>query len=1794
MKGIAAWVRAHKSLAVTVVLAVLAGVPLTLAVLHQGFPVTDPDLHARNVWVTNGEKLLAGRLNRQIEELDAAVATASSDADVFQDGDDVFLYDPGAGSIERIDRAYTTLVQRIDVPPSSQVAFGGGVLAVLSPKGELWRVPAGGELAFDWRGTDPIAKLAGEARVAVSTHGTVFGTSSKKRTVLALAKDELEPASTKVAAFGAHQLAAVGEEPVVLDTADSRLITRERAIDLPTPGVRLQQSGPAADDAVVATGEGLLEVPLAGGTVEQVAAEADPVDGDPERIAAPARVGACVHAAWVDSARYLKVCDGESTAIDIPDVSSGARLEFRVNRDVIALNDLRTGDSWLADDELTVVDNWSDVTPPKDGETDEEGDEEVSQQTFEDALAQRTEQNRPPVANDDEYGVRPGRATILDVLSNDSDVDGDVLVIAKTSEISEQAGRLESIDGGRALQFTPAAGLTGTVSFRYGIDDGRDGVAEASVNVSVSPETVNEPPTLLRKTALSVEQGQKTTYNVLADWRDPDGDDLYLVNASPKSGDAVRTSPDGYLTFEHKSSELGRKEVQYTVSDGATTATGTLVVEVKPAGAMEPIGTPDYQQAFVGQTVQLTPLANDVSPSGAPIKLLGVVEADDQPDWFGLTPNLERGVISFSATEPGDAQFMYELGAGEATSRGLIRVHVTEPPASLADAPPIAVRDTAYLRAGEPATIPVLANDVSQSGSVLAVQTVDDAAVQGQVTVEMVSNAAIRVSSSEALDKQVQFAYTISDGSQTSTSTVTVVPVPPLVKHQPPVAIDDRATVRAGDIVTVPVLANDFHPDGATMHVADELDVRELQGAGLAFVSRDHVRYQAPDEPGTYRLVYTLTDDFGQVARAQVVFDVTKKGGGTNRSPLPEPLTARVFEGSVVRIDVPLDGLDPDGDSVVLTGLENPPALGRVVGRTSRSISYEAFPGSTGTDTFSYTLSDAFGATAVGTIRVGVIPRPPIMLPPKAVDDAIEMRPGRTGSAEVLLNDTDPSGYALQVSGIPEVSEGLTAEIDDQRRIVVTAPKEEGGYTIRYEISNGHGGVDSAFLQIAVKKDAKILPPTAEDQVVEPEEVADGQAVNVDPLHDATNPGGLVDDLVVTVEGPNADAAKVRSDGSIDVTPGAERFAVAYRVTNEVDDLSAMAFVIVPPVPGQEVPLEDRPKSVGGPTPTPTPGASEKPEPTKQKTKEELEKEERDKYPAPHLKQLDPIVVPMNGSIEWSVDDLVEVPSGQPALILSATAQKARSDAFVDGTHLQFQPEKDYRGPASITFEVTDGKDADDPIGRKALLTLPITVGDANYNDTPPTFTPRQETIEAGEAPIEIDLRQSTGQPNPDNIDKIGYGNLKSTNAKINGEIVDGHTLRVSAPLGVQKGEQSTFSFDLTFNEFTVKGSVDIKVVSSTRASASANDDAVDMLRSESKTVDVLANDFNPFAQDGKPLRIVAAEINQADVGSNASVTFTATDVTVRTGAAFTGTLSVVYTVEDATEDPDRRVRGNLIVTVRDKPDTPGAPSATAAGSQTANVRWQAPADNNSPILDYTLIWTGGGQRTFPASAAGVTQTITGLTNGTAHTFQVLARNAIGMSSYSAPSPAVTPYGTPGTPSVNASVSGYAPGTINASWSTPTTGGGSLKYTACLNNGSCKEVTGTSTSWGGAGAGTYRVTVKATNSGGLTGGTGTSNAVSVENPPPPPKVVSLSRSAAESCSNGNWGCTWYVISVSGFPANTTQTVQTFCGSDSVFRTTSMWVGGDGRGTFDGSKTKTGGKCANWGYVIVGGVRSNNW
>ncbi|SEB40533.1 hypothetical protein SAMN04489806_0454 [Paramicrobacterium humi] len=1674
-----AWLRERKITASVVAAALVIAIPVTFAVLHPGYPASDVDLDARDVWVTNGHELLAGRINMQIEELDSSVSTVANDIDVFQNGDTVLLHDRAASTVESIDPAYTTLGNRADLPPAAELAFGGTRLAVLAPdNGNLWITNVATGLDFTTVDNPALAKLGKNAQIAVSRTGTVFAASAKKGTLYTYPVSGGTPSEQEIPKLENFQLTAVGEQPVLFDEdGNSVIVPGHDAVALPSPGLMLQQPGDDADDVLVSGASSLMAVPLTGDTVTEVDAKIRAKAQKEADVAAPVNLAGCWHAAWATGSRYLAKCHGDKAQYEAIEPSTvGARLVFRVNRDVIALNNLQNGDAWLVAADMRLVHNWEDVTPPQEDDG-EEGDEKASVQSFEDTLAERTDQNRPPLAHDDEFGVRPGRTTVLPLLNNDSDPDGDVLTIIDTKGFGDQWGTLEYIDGGRALQFAPTSDLgAGTFSFRYTVSDGRPGgIAEASVSVTIRPEEDNSPPESTRVGATAVDAGQTITYNALADWIDPDGDDIYLESAASDAGDRVRFKPDGTVTVTHTSGQLGPRDIVFTVSDGRATATGSFTLDVKSAGSSNPVGTPDFSHTFVGEAVDILPLDNDLSPSGEQLTLLG---AESLQGSVSIAVNSDDGTITASAGKAGTFYVKYSLGAGERTSIGLIRLDVTEK--ADADLAPIAVRDTGYVRPGEPAMIPVLDNDVSPTGSVLAVQSVEATGDAAQLSIELLTQSMIRVTATEAVTGQVQFTYTVSDGKNEATTTVTIVMVPPLSKHQAPIAADDQVRVRVGDITSVPVLDNDVHPDNALM----TLDQKLAQGTeeGLAFVTDDTVRYQAPADPGVYTAVYTVIDEYGQKATASVTFTVVAMNKDTNAAPTAKTLTTRVFAGSSVDIDIPLDGLDPDGDSVQYDGLASAPLLGEVRNEQSQSFTYVAGSLELGTDTFTYKVKDVLGATAVGTIKIAVIDRPAQAMNPVAVDDTIEVRPGRVASVPVLKNDSDPNQYSFSLDDkVADVPDGVVATVDG-KSIIVEAPDEETTFALRYTIRNEKGGFDSAYVMVRVTNDATIQPPGVADQIVEQDEVIGKETVDIDVFSGATNPGGTVADLVPSLEGPNADNAEILDDGTVRVTLGDARMAITFRLTNEQDNLSSAAFIVVPPYSDGQPP----------------------------RLRENLPEQ----------------IVDMNSTKQWNLDDVAFSPSGKAISItgakgVSATRSNGES-GFVNDKTLRFTPAADYRGPASISFEVTDGTST----GTK-ILVMPITVGDPNFEDVAPTFTPPTIQIEAGEDAMSFDLRSASSHPNPDVLSQLTYSGMAGQSNGIQSAL-RGSELTVSAPFGVKPGTSVTLAGTMRFKQFDVPIQATVTIVASTRPLPRAVDQANnDARKGTSYTINALEGAFNPFP--GEKLTIVTATLDSGD----ATVSTNGTIVTVKTGAAKSQTISVIYTIQDATGEENRRSSARITLVVKDVPDAPPAPALSASDSNIAVTVKGSPANNGSEITSYTVVRDDGTRKNC---SPGVACNFGG-TNGKTYSFRVFATNGVGDSVQSPANSAVS-YGVPSKPSVGAmkSSSKYEGATVSGQWSEPADKGGKLTgyEWQILKDGnvtaSDKPGPGTaSASVGNAGAGSYRLQVKACSPAGCSDWASSSSAISLQKKPP--TSIELSRGAFRE---GSFTAYYYHIEVRGY------------------------------------------------------------
>ncbi|MBL8512984.1 MAG: fibronectin type III domain-containing protein, partial [Betaproteobacteria bacterium] len=115
----------------------------------------------------------------------------------------------------------------------------------------------------------------------------------------------------------------------------------------------------------------------------------------------------------------------------------------------------------------------------------------------------------------------------------------------------------------------------------------------------------------------------------------------------------------------------------------------------------------------------------------------------------------------------------------------------------------------------------------------------------------------------------------------------------------------------------------------------------------------------------------------------------------------------------------------------------------------------------------------------------------------------------------------------------------------------------------------------------------------------------------------------------------------------------------------------------------------------------------------------------------------------------------------------------------------------------------------------------------------------------------------------------------------------------------------------------------------------------------------------------------------------------------------------------------------------------PGAPTigTATAGTTSASVTFTAPASNGgSTITGYTAT-CGSGSNTGTASPI----TVSSLTAGTAVTCSVIATNAAGNSSASSASNSITPYTTPGAPTIGTATPGNA--SLSVSFTAPASNG---------------------------------------------------------------------------------------------------------------------------------------------------------
>ena len=1603
-----------------VVVALAAILVVSLAFVANGIPDREMALNNSGIWVTNDDRGLFGRVNRSAAALDAALSDPKRESgavnlDVFQDGDTVVAWTRSQSRLFVVDtRDAVGADQSVGVKPLDAVAMGGGVLATISADaGEVRSAtysPAGVDLLA--LGTDhpasaelKVTPSAGSGvAIAVDGEGRTFAASATGDTVM-ITPGRGPAYSALGSGWQDLTVSLVDGVGIVADRASGQVVmTNGTKFDFgPTASVVVQQAGDTAR-AVVATVAGLYALPLAGGQVQTLYEL--PVAGSAGSPAVPVSLGGVAYGAWAGQPGTVVRVGGkgpESTTYP-QDGSILSDPVFRINRGSVVLNDVTNGHVFGVDEQQS-MDDWSNVAPQGSG----------------DGEANQPDDSSKPIARADHIWVRPGRLSVLHVLDNDQDPGTGIVAITAVSGPSADAVKI-SPDGQTLLVATPPD-QAADMSVRYTISnralDSKSADAESSADVTISmrPTSDNTPPSLMGKLGAdeatpdyTVASGASFPISPAYAWRDADSDPVAVLTAHvgqrvlPVTGDGVilYTAPvtPGAVT----------EKLEYSVSDASGVGVdGVVFVGVMGSSELKgvaPRTNPDVIRGAVGEPITFYPLDNDIPGSDPVNRQARLALASPVGSRVGLTvtTDLASGAVTVTAEKPGPYFLDYTATYGSTFASDKCRLDIGEGNPLVAEPDVVVVRGTA------PGLVDLLVNDHDAYGSILTVVSATPADPD-RLQAGVVGGRWLRVKMNQStIDPAPAFvSYVVTNGRGEQATGQVEVRQAPAVTNDRVVVVDDYARVRSGDVTMIPVLDNDSSQSGEALVVNDNVPGMDHAGqlkvedpslpvgeatkdVGRAFVDGNKIRYEAPVGVATtrhLRIEYQAGLPMGSPVTGYAWVDVIPEPvadpatgdlpADANHAPTPAPVEARVVTGDTVRIPVAVYGQDPDGDSVTVAGLLTAPKFGRVVTVGANFLAYESYPdlGSVGSDSFSFAVQDRFGATGIGTIRVG-FSAPADPAPPVSVDDVVTAQPG----ASVLVYPATNDVLAVGTGGVNVVLEGDPAgvAVDPASGGVTTrAPgADDPAVSVGYHLEAG--GVAGVSAHISVRSAPGYLnPPRVYDHVAE--SVADGVA-SVDVLANAWDVDGPASALkLVSVAGRPAAPGGPGGPGGAPTPPNGPTFTGGVISVPLTDRNQVVPFVVEDGDGAQSMAVVFVPAKTGG---------------------------------RPYLTSGGAVELERNGSKTIDLNDYIKSPRGNPVyLTMDAAAWVSPSAGLTREVASQSQitltARNDYVGPAALTVEVRDASDSTDPGALTGVVTIPVQIGAV----TPVLWCPDQaiEVAQGGAArQLNIAHLCHVWMPTPDAVAGLRFtgswasGGDALTLTGRGGAAMPSDVLVVQAGGTAVPGAESGLTVGVEgYPDVTAQ--LKVKVVAAPKPKISAAS-VTDVKQGTTVTVPVTIT--SPMV-DGVPTIINVSQTG----GPAAKVTHSGLTIQVTPAGGSHGVLTFDVIGSDIADPArtDRQVKTSFSVTVYGVPDAPSAPQpATQLRSQSAVVSFIPGADNGAPITGYELQWSGGSQ----SCGLNTTCEVPGLSNGVAYRFQVRAINKAGASPWSAAGPGVTPNAIPG------------------------------------------------------------------------------------------------------------------------------------------------------------------------------------
>lgn len=668
--------------------------------------------------------------------------------------------------------------------------------------------------------------------------------------------------------------------------------------------------------------------------------------------------------------------------------------------------------------------------------------------------------NNPPLAVDDNYVVSQDETLILNVLTNDSDPDGQPLTI--TQILTDAACGTVSIVGNQLLY---TVGDTCTIGdcFEYIVcDNGSPALCDtAKVFIEIAPEVV------ICEFETHYCSAPMVPVQICVQFCNVPG--AAITDANTTFNCSLNFLNDTCLQYIALPGYIGTDVVEI-IGCNAEGECETVTVYVH-VGCIAPEANDDAATIINnGTPVPINVLANDTHVCSSPLSTQVITNPANGT--ATINPN---GTINYlpQTGYSGVDQITYAACVtctdGTLLCDNAIVVITVLPPELLPLEPQ---PDAATTPQGTPVTINVLNND---SGSGLDVTTVTQPA-NGSVVLN--PDNTVTYSPNGGFQGTDTFTYTVCDSGGNCAVVNVVVTVIPSTVNQPPVANDDFANTTEGVAVQIAAITNDFDPDNTLPQLTITLATPPENGTAVVNTNNSVTYTPNPGFIGTEVFTYSLCDPSGLCDVATITVYVLGEA-------LVDAEPDLVFTN--LNTAVTFNVLNNDfGDDISVTQVVVLPQHGSIVSfdPVTGVVNYQPNTGYVGTDYFLYEICNPAGICDVTIVAITV--QVPLLNQPPTPNNDVAQTPVNTPvNIPVLVNDSDPDNDPLTVTQISTPPQNGTATILPNGTVTYTPNTDFIGCdNFIYTVCDPAGACAQAVVGVQVGDTGCLnLPPVAGDDM---------------------------------------------------------------------------------------------------------------------------------------------------------------------------------------------------------------------------------------------------------------------------------------------------------------------------------------------------------------------------------------------------------------------------------------------------------------------------------------------------------------------------------------------------------------------------------------------------------------------------------------------------------------------------------------------------------------------------------------